>query len=1581
MKTFFYLPCLLILLIGHIALAQNNTAFFKYVPETNQQTPDWALKMYAANPDVREVVQAYEQYYTQNPFEKNTHTQNYKHWLNRIRNYVDENGTIDVAGTEQREVLVLQKKQQQSFSGASPWAFIGPLETYNYADQGGFPVSWHANVYCIDQSVSNPNVLYAGTEGGGLHKTTDKGLNWTMVAADVAISTIVDVKVAPSDENVVYFTANDRIYKSSDGGVNWAEVYYVGARGYQLAIHPSNPNTVFCAAANGFYRSTNGGANWDRLYTDASWDVAWHPANSQVIYLLKTNSSLKKCEFYKSIDGGTSWSLKNNGWYSPSDPANASDGGARLAVTPASSNMIYVALLGNSKQGDGNWIGIYRSTDAGESWLNPNLPDGGPYNTATHPNLATFNPDGSGFNQGFYNFAITVSHNDPGKLWVGCLALSESADSGKSTVRIGGYYASSGADIGWIHPDVQDLHSLGNDVWVCTDGGINYSTDDLQTHVSRKNGLAASNFWGFGQGWNQDVMVGGRYHNGNMGYYQTYGVGNNLRLGGAESPTGYVNPLEERKVYFSDITDLFIPNSLGGSYTNDGNLAMYPNEAYFEARSSEIEYDPRYAHHLYLGKDNTLWKSTNEGGSFAALQSFGTSSSKVLEIEVARSNPQVIYCSVDNGTIHRSADGGQTWAVTSTVNTNGGVFEISLNPEDENDLWLASFYGANGQKVFRTTDGGTSWQDMTTATLDNEVIIDVQYQGGTNNIVYLATRNSIFYWDSQANDWVNYSSGLPVRTEAMEMKPFYRDSKMRMATYGKGIWEADLVQSSLPLAQPMTRTDTVYCMRDTVPFDCYSILNHSGSSWQWVFSPTPVYVSSATARNPKVVFGAEGSYDVTLTVTDGSGATSTKTINAMITLADRCAPDTLPGQAVQCVSSGDYMTTPDFNLTTETFSITAWVKPNGTQNDYTGIVMNNNDPAAGLNFRPNNELAYHWPGGAWWWSSGLIVPSGEWSYVALVANATSISVYLNGQEAIHSTDIDPVAIRTMIIGSYKGWGSRNYNGLIDEVCLWNRALSRDEIRDLRHLTKEDIIASSPGILAYYQFNESNGNALDRVGIAHARLNGNATRLLSTVPVGGGVSHRMDVNGAGIYNYGQTGLTMEFPTGATYPGGELVVSRINSPPDSLPNVYTHTGAYWIVNNYGANSSFTALSELRFDPPGGGPSAALSSDPNRAILYSRGANEERQNWAERCRAASVVTGSNGYLSYNTTCNLSSFSQFFISSNSASTPTIDLETSLTSSASICQGASLVLDAGPGFSNYLWSTGSTAQSITVSSSGNYSVEVRDSYGNTGNDTTAVVVHPLPVIAIDGAADFCPGDLINLSANTSASTCSWSVYNGSTTTMYNGASISFTAEDVPSYELQLTCSDAATNCSNTFLDTIRPATTADILLYVCGNFNSDTLLRAQDTIYTGATCQQTYTHIDPGANVQMRAGRRIYLTAGFKAFAGAYYKAQIGPFCTSPISQKKGFTSSIEEAFKVYPNPFNQEIRIEYTQEQAGQRRISIHDVLGKQVAVVSDYSHLEAGMHTINYDASVLKPGIYFIILESSGQLISKKLVKLDD
>ncbi|MEA3444972.1 MAG: hypothetical protein U9R19_09650, partial [Bacteroidota bacterium] len=489
---------LIALLLATTSLyAQNRESFFKVFPANTSELPKWAQLMYSADPNVFEVDYGYYQYFRKNTFEKNIDVRNYMYWRKNVERYLNGEGKI-ILNQERQQV----QTQRDIAKSNNMWNSIGPFETYNHGSDGSFPVSWQSNVYCFDQCVSAPDILFAGTEAGGVFRSTNRGLDWELVTEEIPVTTIDDVKIAASDSSIVFFTGQDKIYKSTDGGDNWTQIYDLGDRGYQLEINPVNPDVVHCAAYSGFFRTVDGGNTWSNLFTAKCWDVKYHPVDTSIMYLLKNNPVQNRCEFFKSNDGGASWTIKTNGWYVPAVTSQASDIGARMATTPGSPNIIYVGMIGQSKANDNGWIGVYRSTDAGESWINPNLPDGGPYDVNLHPNMASFNPDGTGFHQGFFNFSIGVSHNDPATVFLGCLSLSISTDSAASFTRIGAYYA-AGNDIGWIHPDIQDIHVLGNDVWVCSDGGINYSTDELQTSESRKYGIIASDYWGFGQGWNE----------------------------------------------------------------------------------------------------------------------------------------------------------------------------------------------------------------------------------------------------------------------------------------------------------------------------------------------------------------------------------------------------------------------------------------------------------------------------------------------------------------------------------------------------------------------------------------------------------------------------------------------------------------------------------------------------------------------------------------------------------------------------------------------------------------------------------------------------------------------------------------------------------------------------------------------------------------------------------------------------------------------------------------------------------------------------------------------------------------------
>lgn len=893
----------LALLLTHAAFSQNRAEFFKAVPIVTADTPEWAQMMYSQNPNVATVMDAYKRYYKQNPFVKNLHTQNYKFWTRTVQHYLDDNGFIVLPDKEQQDRHGLYLKQrysqrQQAARSSNVWQAMGPFETY--AADGSQAISWHKNVYAIDQSLSDPDILIAGTEAGGVYRSGDKGSNWSLVTSgEIFAGGNGAVKIHPTDPDNFLVASNSRIYQSLDGGNTWVERHFTDGTGNEFQYAPANSNIIFHTSTTGLFRSLDGGISWTQLFTETCWDIDFHPTISNRAYLLRSNPAQKRSELFRSDDTGATWTLKENGWYVPADLDFAIEHGGKIGVTPAAPDQVYVCLIGDSKEGDQGWIGVYKSTNSADLWTNPTGQDGGPYgpiNGADDWNVAAYS---GGYHQGFFNFDLEVSPTDPDKFWIATIRLTESSDGGLTYQSIG---AANSNRLNFIHADVQDIEVRGSDIWVASDGGINFSEDELMSHVALNKGIQAAHFWGFNTGWNQDSFTGGKYHDGTSGWYESYTDGQAYNIGGVEEASGYVHPIEGRKLLFrthyasSNTSVKVVPEVFGEPVESEPSLPIRPNESYSVAERSGVYYDPRYANHIYVGLDNKIFKSTNAGQSFEEIFTFPGADGKVYEIEISRSNPDVLYCVYnqiggfwDPCSIWKSEDGGQSWNQMASPTGNNRRFRISLHPQDEDTIWLCTPRGENGHKVFLSTDGGSSWDNKTTANLDGENLTDILYQGGTDQMVYVTSQYGVLYWDSATQNWIDYSAGLPLVTKSLQLNPFYRDAQLRLGSHGRGVFGAPMLEEEfLPVAQPITYDQLVRCPTAEVQFDCYSILDHQNASWSWQFDPEPLSVSSTSERNPVVVFGSEGSYDVTLTVTDANGNTSTKTIQDMVTVVDDC---------------------------------------------------------------------------------------------------------------------------------------------------------------------------------------------------------------------------------------------------------------------------------------------------------------------------------------------------------------------------------------------------------------------------------------------------------------------------------------------------------------------------------------------------------------------------------------------------------------------------------------------------------------------------------------------------------------------
>lgn len=1194
------------------------------LPYIGPDAPDWMLLLAQDTPDAGAVQRAYKTYYKSYPYQKNDYTQYYKRWMHWVRTFARTDGSLRFPEPETLEKTERQLRQLrqgiQDRGGSLPWTFVGPKRTY---DTDGSPeVTWQTNIYSFDIAPTNAGILYAGGESGGIWKTTDKGLNWTLLTTNVLHDGFTAVKIHPLSSDTVYAATNGKIIKTVNGGSTWTTVYAEsGLEVHEIAFKSNDPKIVLAAGNKGLLRTANSGTSWSKLFTNETWAVKFKVGDPSRAYAIRDNGS--SSNFMISTNGGTSFSTGGTGWWTPATGESVT--GAHLAVCPSNASKLYAYLCGEGANLYG-YIGVFVSADNGATWTNTN-PAGSVGNSPVayvmpgHTNLMA-NDGVRGFNQGFYDMAIIVNPANENQLIAGGTSWFKSTDGGATWTGLGGYIGS----LSWSHPDIQALRVSGSDLWIASDGGLNYSTDFGGSMVARMNGISGADLWGFDSGWNEDVLVGGRYHNGNMAWHQSFPAGQFYRMGGAESPTGYVNAGDNRKTYFSDIGGYRILPGFGNNVTGF-SVGLFPNESYAYYANSEMTWDPRCWNTVYLGNENKIWKSTDGGASFQVLYAFpGAADKEVFEIEVCRANPDVIYCSQWDGTddaMWKTTNGGVSWNQLTPLplpNNNDRV-KMAVSATDPNILWVAVTYGDNGKKVYKSTNGGSTWTNLTTALLNNIRVTDIMAQHGTNGGVYLGCDGAVFYRNNTHSDWQPYSTGLPLSAETNRLKPFYRDGKLRNGCWGFGVWEAALFEPSAVIAQPITSDLAPRCVRDTVYFDDYSVVNHSGTSWSWSFSPAPAYVSATSVRNPKVVFGNTGTYTATMTL----NGTHTKSLT--IQVGNECLADTIPGSLVSLGGNLDegHVSLPALNLTTNTLTVTAWVKIEGTQPEYSGIWIHDGTNVAGFNFRPNNnKLGYHWPNGSWGWDGGPVVPTDEWTHVAMVMTPTGVTLYVNGVGATHNFTAPAVHFNgTCRLGNYRGWGGRYMKGKMDEVCVFNTALTQAQIREMMHLTKDP--ATLPNLISYYQFNEAAGPVLDRAGVRHAALGGSAVRGVSGGPFAKGTAARVQVTATGTVTFPGTGIQLGFPS--VHPNGEVVVTRLNRAPNEVPNPARQltSGGYWIVRNYGTNNLPTSMVVT----PGRG---VYAPDPPASFtLMRRNAGSDLATWATADPEGDAIAGRS--LTFNT------------------------------------------------------------------------------------------------------------------------------------------------------------------------------------------------------------------------------------------------------------------------------------------------------------------------------------------------------------
>lgn len=558
-------------------------------------------------------------------------------------------------------------------------------------------------------SPDNPDTICVGTDVGGFLISFDGGQTFEARNNGLTDYFIERIAIHPSNANIIILATAGGIFRTTDQGETWIPMGRGTGTPFPLAstssysapmnvvcFDPQNSNTIFAGQGrtrgdlnNGntrsgkIYKSTDCGVNWSLISTAAIDpsaiinDIAVKPDNDSFV-LVATDKGM-----YRSNDGGTSWAAANNGLGSN---INIS----RIAFAPQHPTTLYITVKTMARDGQTWDGGIYRSNDAGQSWINVtgNFPK--TVGSSTDNECLTTSPKDIVVDPNDINCSTVFVANYS---WIN-KGIYKTINSASWTNLINNNINTSG----WAEDNIGAIFAFA----MClNDPNRLIALDSMQMFLTADGGAT----------WDQNycAMLTDGYFKGN---------GANI-LCASDIVFDAINP---NRIYFCYLdTALLISDDKGKTYrrakptNSDDVFTVAVDGATIWAASSN---DPK----LQISNDDgATWTSCVAGlptspGNIQTiiLDPAGTYGNRRLLITVAGSG---VYQSSNNGSSWNCINGNLS-SLTAITSPRG----LLLDPKNNQHMILA--LGGNpgdGAGVYETTNSGALWSKLNSTIFFNDI--------------------------------------------------------------------------------------------------------------------------------------------------------------------------------------------------------------------------------------------------------------------------------------------------------------------------------------------------------------------------------------------------------------------------------------------------------------------------------------------------------------------------------------------------------------------------------------------------------------------------------------------------------------------------------------------------------------------------------------------------------------------------------------------------------------------------------------------------------------------------------------------
>jgi photosystem II stability/assembly factor-like uncharacterized protein len=684
--------------------------------------------------------------------------------------------------------------------GGNEWQSIGPLNV-------------SGRTLAIEFNPHNGNTIYAGSASGGLWRSYTGGMGvnaWSYIPTGFPVLGVAAIAVSPADTGTVYIGTGEvyayqnsiggtfirttrgsygiGILKTTNNGLTWAKSLDWSEnqkRGVQVVkINPKNSNVIWAGTTEGVFISRNAGASWTQISTTVMvTDLQINPIDTGTVFIACGNLNSAGNGIYRTLNSGGNWTKLTSG-------LPASYGGkAVLSMYKTSPNVLFASIG-------------FGATDASPTQLCKTVDNGNTWVLVSDLNYASY--------QGWFAHGVGVNPLDSNKVLIMGVDIFSSTNGGVAfeqrsawnigyfgRVPIGGpegpaQYSHADHHAMVYHPSNSDIVYFGND------GGVFRTTNGGITFESCNGGMQTTQFHpGFSSGKNDSLFaIGGLQDNGSVLYDGDLAW---IKITGGDGCWTAINQRNMDTIYTSaQGLALFRSTNKGASF---GQITVPPTNfpTSFVAPFVTANVNPQI---MYAGRSvvtkttdgGITWNPTNNGSPL-------NTNNSTYSIAVSRTNDDVVYAITSpvstRAKVFKTTNGGTSWAEITGTLPDKFLTDIAINPINDQELYI-TVSGFGSSHLFKSTDGGTIWTDAGTGLPDvptSSVIIDPS----ATNHVYVGNDIGVYLSTNGGTNWQEFQSGMTGAAIVIDLSISESNKKIRAITHGRGNYQRPLHSTSVSI--------------------------------------------------------------------------------------------------------------------------------------------------------------------------------------------------------------------------------------------------------------------------------------------------------------------------------------------------------------------------------------------------------------------------------------------------------------------------------------------------------------------------------------------------------------------------------------------------------------------------------------------------------------------------------------------------------------------------------------------------------------------------------------------------------------